>query len=157
MKMTDRIRRLREQSLNAVNRITAERALLITEFYKSGVAASEPVPVQRALSFKYILEHRRQRPLPLTPKSASTLSRTSRYSTTGQRSPSSPTRKHGLHTATSSYPSGKASPTGTASSAHCHRNGRMPTMPDYSPSSRNNELQDTPHSASRCSILDCSN
>ena len=58
MKMTDRIRRLREQSLNAVNRITAERALLITEFYKSGVAASEPVPVQRALSFKYILEHK---------------------------------------------------------------------------------------------------
>lgn len=56
--MTDRIRRLREQSLNAVNRITAERALLITEFYKSGVAASEPVPVQRALSFKYILEHK---------------------------------------------------------------------------------------------------
>ena len=41
-----------------MNRITAERALLITEFYKSGVAASEPVPVQRALSFKYILEHK---------------------------------------------------------------------------------------------------
>lgn len=58
MKMTDRIRRLREQSLNAVNRITAERALLITEFYKSGVADAEPVPVQRALSFKYILEHK---------------------------------------------------------------------------------------------------
>ena len=58
MKMTDRIRRLREQNKNAVNRITAERALLITEFYKSGVAASEPVPVQRALSFKYILEHK---------------------------------------------------------------------------------------------------
>ncbi len=56
--MTDRIRRLREQSLNAVNRITAERALLITEFYKSGVADAEPVPVQRALSFKYILEHK---------------------------------------------------------------------------------------------------
>lgn len=58
MKMTDRIKRLREQSLNAENRLSAERALLITEFYKSGVADSEPIPVQRALSFKYILEHK---------------------------------------------------------------------------------------------------
>lgn len=56
--MTERIRRLREQSLNAENRISAERALLITEFYKSGVADADPVPVQRALSFKYILEHK---------------------------------------------------------------------------------------------------
>ena len=36
MKMTERIRKLREQSLNAENRISAERALLITEFYQSG-------------------------------------------------------------------------------------------------------------------------
>ena len=57
MKMTERIRKLREQSLNAENCITAERALLITEFYKSGVAEAEPIPVQRALSFKYIREH----------------------------------------------------------------------------------------------------
>lgn len=56
--LSERIKKLREQSLNAVNRISAERALLITEFYKSGVAAAEPVPVQRALSFKYILEHK---------------------------------------------------------------------------------------------------
>ncbi|MFR3330422.1 MAG: trans-4-hydroxy-L-proline dehydratase [Odoribacter splanchnicus] len=58
MKMTERIRKLREQSLNAENRISAERALLITEFYQSGMADAEPVPVQRALSFKYILEHK---------------------------------------------------------------------------------------------------
>ena len=58
MVLSDRIKKLREQSLNAVNRISAERALLITEFYKSGVAAAEPVPVQRALSFKYILENK---------------------------------------------------------------------------------------------------
>ena len=57
MKMTERIRKLREQSLNAENRISAERALLITEFYQSGMADAEPVPVQRALAFKYILEH----------------------------------------------------------------------------------------------------
>ena len=58
MKMTERIRKLREQSLNAENRISAGRALLITEFYQSGMADAEPVPVQRALAFKYILEHK---------------------------------------------------------------------------------------------------
>lgn len=58
MKMTERIRKLREQSLNAEKRISAERALLITEFYQSGMADAEPVPVQRALAFKYILEHK---------------------------------------------------------------------------------------------------
>lgn len=46
------------RSLNAENRISAERALLITEFYQSGMADAEPVPVQRALAFKYILEHK---------------------------------------------------------------------------------------------------
>lgn len=58
MQLSERIKRLREQSLNAVNRISAERALLITEFYKSGVADAEPVPVQRAMSFRYILQHK---------------------------------------------------------------------------------------------------
>ena len=58
MKLTERIQRLREQSLNAENRISAERALLITEFYQSGIADAEPVPVQRALAFQYILEHK---------------------------------------------------------------------------------------------------
>ena len=56
--LSDRIKKLREQSLNAVNRISSERALLITEFFKSGVADSEPIPVQRALAFKYILENK---------------------------------------------------------------------------------------------------
>ena len=36
MKMTERIRKLREQSLNAENRISAERALLITESIGDG-------------------------------------------------------------------------------------------------------------------------
>lgn len=58
MELSDRIKRLRRQSLDAVNTISPERALLVTEFYKSGVADSEPVPVQRALSFRYILEHK---------------------------------------------------------------------------------------------------
>ncbi|MDR1415763.1 MAG: formate C-acetyltransferase/glycerol dehydratase family glycyl radical enzyme, partial [Odoribacteraceae bacterium] len=58
MKTTERVQRLREQSLRAENTISAERALLVTEFYRSGVADAEPVPVQRALAFKYILENK---------------------------------------------------------------------------------------------------
>ncbi len=56
--MTERINKLRAQSLNAVNRISAERALLITEFYKSKEAQETSIPVQRALSFKYIMENK---------------------------------------------------------------------------------------------------
>jgi pyruvate formate-lyase/glycerol dehydratase family glycyl radical enzyme len=56
--MNNRITRLRKQSLEAVNRISAERALLLTDFYKSGVASEESVPVRRALAFKYILENK---------------------------------------------------------------------------------------------------
>ncbi len=56
--MTDRIKKLREQSLKAINCISAERALLITEFYKSKEAQEVSIPVQRALSFKYIMEHK---------------------------------------------------------------------------------------------------
>ena len=36
MKMTERIRKLREQSLNAENRISAERALLLLNFINRG-------------------------------------------------------------------------------------------------------------------------
>jgi len=53
--MNNRIQQLREQSLNAVNKISAERALLITEFYKSDDAQSYSVPVKRAKAFEYIL------------------------------------------------------------------------------------------------------
>ncbi|MDR3188699.1 MAG: glycyl radical protein [Prevotellaceae bacterium] len=56
--MTTRVQQLREQSLNAVNRISAERALLITEFYKSHMAFGDSVPVQRAKSFDYILSNK---------------------------------------------------------------------------------------------------
>lgn len=57
--MNNRITNLREQSLNAVNRISAERALLLTEFYKSDVAQQVSVPVKRALAFKYMLENKK--------------------------------------------------------------------------------------------------
>ena len=57
--MTERIKKLREQSLNAVNRLSPERAILVTEFYKSDIAREVSVPMQRALAFKYILENKK--------------------------------------------------------------------------------------------------
>ncbi|MCR4439908.1 MAG: glycyl radical protein [bacterium] len=58
MATTERIARLREQSLNAVPRLSAERALLLTDFYKSGQAERVSVPVARALAFAHILTHK---------------------------------------------------------------------------------------------------
>jgi len=57
--MTDRIKLLREQSLEAVNRISAERALLVTEFYETGRDRLVSVPVGRAMVFDYILSHKK--------------------------------------------------------------------------------------------------
>lgn len=56
--MNDRIKQLREQSLNAKPSISHERAVLLTEFYKSGRAEQVSVPVARALAFKHILENK---------------------------------------------------------------------------------------------------
>ncbi len=56
--MTDRIRKLREQSQNAINRISAERAFLVTEFYQTGIEREVSVPVLRAMTFEYILKHK---------------------------------------------------------------------------------------------------
>ncbi|MBN2214868.1 MAG: glycyl radical protein [Bacteroidales bacterium] len=56
--MNNRIKRLREQSLNTVNCISAERALLVTEFYRGSRAGQVSVPVQRALCFEYILRNK---------------------------------------------------------------------------------------------------
>lgn len=56
--MTERIKKLREQSLNAIPTISHERALLLTKFYKSHEAQKYSVPVTRALAFKYILENK---------------------------------------------------------------------------------------------------
>ena len=53
--MTDRIKKLRDQSLNAVNCLSAERALLVTNFYKSGIDGKVSVPVMRALNLNNIL------------------------------------------------------------------------------------------------------
>ena len=56
--MTERIQKLREQSLNAINRISAERALLVTEFYKSDRAQEVSIPVRRAMAFDYIMRNK---------------------------------------------------------------------------------------------------
>jgi pyruvate formate-lyase/glycerol dehydratase family glycyl radical enzyme len=55
--MNERIKKLREQSLSAIPTISLERAQLLTEFYKSGVAEKVSVPVVRALAFKHLLEN----------------------------------------------------------------------------------------------------
>ncbi len=57
--MTERIEKLRAQSLQAVNRISAERAVLITEFYRSPRDRGRSVPVQRALALDHFLRHKR--------------------------------------------------------------------------------------------------
>jgi pyruvate formate-lyase/glycerol dehydratase family glycyl radical enzyme len=56
--MNERIRKLREQSVNAKPYISPERALLITEFYQSDRAQEVSVPLKRALAFAYILEQK---------------------------------------------------------------------------------------------------
>ena len=53
--MNDRISRLREQSFNAQPCVSAERALLVTEFYKEN-GEKFSVPVLRALNFKNLCE-----------------------------------------------------------------------------------------------------
>ena len=56
--MNDRIKQLRDNSLHATNRISAERALLVTEFYKSDLSQKVSVPVCRALAFEHLLKHK---------------------------------------------------------------------------------------------------
>ncbi len=59
MILTDRINILREQSLNAVESISAERALLITRFYKSNGSHELSAPVRRAKAFEYLLKNKK--------------------------------------------------------------------------------------------------
>jgi formate C-acetyltransferase len=56
--MNERIKRIREISIGAVNRISAERALLVTEFYQGDAARGLSVPMLRSKAFAYILEHK---------------------------------------------------------------------------------------------------
>jgi len=56
--MNKRIQKLREESLKAVNRLSAERGLLVTQFYKGLSTVEDFVPVQRARAFEYILANK---------------------------------------------------------------------------------------------------
>jgi pyruvate formate-lyase/glycerol dehydratase family glycyl radical enzyme len=56
--MSERIKRLREQSVGTKPHISTERAELLTDFYRSGAADTVSVPVARALAFKHILENK---------------------------------------------------------------------------------------------------
>ncbi len=57
--MNTRIKQLRTQSLTAINKLSHERAKLVTEFYKQTESQQLSVPVKRALTFKYILENKK--------------------------------------------------------------------------------------------------
>lgn len=54
--MNERVTLLRQRSLEAEAYISAERAELLTEFYRT--SGNSSVPVQRAMAFKYILAHK---------------------------------------------------------------------------------------------------
>jgi pyruvate formate-lyase/glycerol dehydratase family glycyl radical enzyme len=56
--MTERIRKLRKQTLEAKPAISVERARLVTEFYKRLGTSSLSAPMQRALAFKHIMENK---------------------------------------------------------------------------------------------------
>jgi formate C-acetyltransferase len=57
--MNKRIKKLRQQSLEAKPTLSPERAGLMTEFYKSDICFSVSPPVRRAFSFKYLLENKK--------------------------------------------------------------------------------------------------
>ncbi len=56
--MNERIRMLREKSLETKPSISVERARLLTEFYRSEEAKGLSAPVQRAKAFQYLMEHK---------------------------------------------------------------------------------------------------
>jgi formate C-acetyltransferase len=55
--MTDRTRRLRQDSLDALPSISSERAQLLTEFYRENLG-KHSTPVLRALAFHHLCEHK---------------------------------------------------------------------------------------------------
>ncbi len=57
MKMSERVARLRQQSLDATPTLSPERALLMTRFYQQQTAR-QSTPVERANAFAYLMEHR---------------------------------------------------------------------------------------------------
>jgi pyruvate formate-lyase/glycerol dehydratase family glycyl radical enzyme len=58
MIISERVNKLRRQSLDTVETLSPERALLITKFYRGGEASELSVPVRRAKAFEYILRNK---------------------------------------------------------------------------------------------------
>src|SRR5512141_3516085 len=58
MAMTERVCRLRQQSLSAVPTISTERAELMTQFYREHTELMS-APMRRALAFRHLMECRR--------------------------------------------------------------------------------------------------
>ncbi len=56
--MNKRVKELKAKSKNAKVSLSHERALLVTQFYETGVSLKESVPCQRALCLKTILENK---------------------------------------------------------------------------------------------------
>ena len=56
--MNERIKKLREKSLKAEPSISAERALLLTDFYRKNAAATLSGPMKRALAFGHVLDNK---------------------------------------------------------------------------------------------------
>lgn len=56
--MNARIRKLREKSMAAKPVLTAERALLMTDFYKTHAGQTLSAPMKRALAFRHLLERK---------------------------------------------------------------------------------------------------
>jgi len=54
--MNERVRKLRQESLDTKPRISGERAELMTEFYESCLESANPV--KRALAFKHLIENK---------------------------------------------------------------------------------------------------
>ena len=57
MTITERVKQLRQDSLDAVETLSGERARLMTDFYRQDLRLVS-VPMQRALSFQYLMEHK---------------------------------------------------------------------------------------------------
>jgi formate C-acetyltransferase len=57
--MSERVARLRQQSLDAVPTLSTERAELLTEFYRQDLGPeAASAPVRRAMAFRYLIEHK---------------------------------------------------------------------------------------------------
>lgn len=57
MPITDRVRQLRQRSLDARETLSSERAELLTDFYQQAPGLAS-VPLQRALAFAHLLDHK---------------------------------------------------------------------------------------------------